>query len=265
MGTLDAEDIGERMNLAVVILLTLVSFQHTVFAKLPKIPYLTLMYKYIFSSFLFVVVVLLESSFLDTINDAIKVKELDSDIINSADTAMGQIMFLVWVIYHLWFALRAMWMRHKQARKLLMNSDEVKLHVDEKFPQFLMSWKHFMEIDAKGSVDEWQHHRDQTEEKALEDIEKDMFMLSSSPKSKGKTKNAVGSMEFGSSGEILSFTSFAVKERRSDGFCKYMMRQCKLCCATCLMDVFCCRPCRKGRPEDVKRNRTQSKETIKTI
>merc|ERR1719242_1840150 len=55
---LDVEDIGERLNLAVTILLTLVAFQHTVFAKLPNIPYLTFLHKYIILSFIFVCAVI---------------------------------------------------------------------------------------------------------------------------------------------------------------------------------------------------------------
>ena len=93
--SLDDQDIGERMNLAVVILLTLVSFQHTVFAKLPKIPYLTFIYKYIFVSFLFVVVVMLQTSFMVSINNLGNQHVIEGTWVQSADALLGNLMFLV--------------------------------------------------------------------------------------------------------------------------------------------------------------------------
>ena len=141
-----------------------------------------------------------------------------------------------------------------------MNSDEVKHEVDEKYPQFLMSWKHFLEIQEQGSVDKWAHHRQRTEDKDFEEAEKRRMK---GMREKGK-KCAIGSMEFGESGHILSFTSYAVKGRKSDiGFCGFLVKSMKVCCAHCLIGMCCC--CRKEETEDVKRSRTESKGTPKSM
>merc|ERR1719373_1166218 len=110
-------------------------------------------------------------------------------------------MFLIWILYHLWFIVRAAWFRHIQGRKLLMNSDEVAKEVDEKFPQFLMSWKHFLEIKDKhgGSAEKWMHHRQESEKFEAEAAEKEIWNAKKKEKEeeeKGK-KKATQSMEFG--------------------------------------------------------------------
>merc|ERR1712228_813625 len=81
---LDVEDIGERLNLAVTILLTLVAFQHTVFAKLPNIPYLTFMHKYIIISFVFVCIVITESSFVPL---------LEETVVDEEDVCIDELVF----------------------------------------------------------------------------------------------------------------------------------------------------------------------------
>eukprot|EP00485_Elphidium_margaritaceum_P014400 CAMPEP_0202726400 /NCGR_PEP_ID=MMETSP1385-20130828/184594_1 /ASSEMBLY_ACC=CAM_ASM_000861 /TAXON_ID=933848 /ORGANISM="Elphidium margaritaceum" /LENGTH=605 /DNA_ID=CAMNT_0049392621 /DNA_START=416 /DNA_END=2233 /DNA_ORIENTATION=- len=139
---LDEEEIGERLNLAVVILLTLVAFQHTVFAKLPNIPYLTFLHKYIITSFVFVCLVIVETAMLTA--------EVRSETLNDvASTAGGSVTFdviaswcfgLFWLSYHIFFLLRAGWNRNRQRKKLVKDSVEIADMISDKYPQFLLSW-----------------------------------------------------------------------------------------------------------------------------
>merc|ERR1712157_204848 len=117
----------------------------------------------------FVCCVLLESSFVKTIND-----ELDSDdigILNSGDTLLGFIFLLIWIGYNLYFLLSAMWLRHLQSMKLLMDSDKVADHTDDKYPKFLMSWKWFNDI-ADSGVEQWEQTRKDKEREEFEKLEK---------------------------------------------------------------------------------------------
>merc|ERR1719295_678828 len=121
-----------------------------------------------------------------------------------------------------------------------MNSDEVALAVDDKYPQFLMSWKHFLEIQKAGGLQKWSHQRRETEEKEM--------LTAWDRKKLQKNKKAFGSMEFCSSGCILSFTSYAVKEKKSElGFCQFLLHSIKSCFASCLVGLCCC--CR-GKEDD---------------
>ena len=170
---LDVEDIGERLNLAVTILLTLVAFQHTVFEKLPNIPYLTFMHKYIIVSFIFVCVVILESSALPLESRLVRKHVNDNDRL-SDDLVASWIFGTFWVLYHVGFILRAGWHRHRQAQKLLMDSDQIKEQVDEKYAQFLMSWKSLRELkevlSKSGSVDEWNEEAKQKRKASGKDL-----------------------------------------------------------------------------------------------
>ena len=120
---LDAEDIGERLNLAVTILLTLVAFQHTVFAKLPNIPYLTFMHKYIILSFIFVCIVILESSLVPFINPEDVEDDEDDFAVKHVgfpfDVLFGWLFAVFWIGYHLYFAFRSGWTSHRQSKKVL--------------------------------------------------------------------------------------------------------------------------------------------------
>ncbi len=162
---LDANDIGERLNLAVTILLTLVAFQHTVFSKLPNIPYLTFLHKYIIISFIFVCIVILESSFVpiaskDTTQEIINLDTNKTDYIHkytgyAFDVAMSWLFASFWFTYHIFFILRNGWIRYIQSKKLTMDSDEISQKIDEKYPQFLMSWKSLLDFRKAGDYQIW--------------------------------------------------------------------------------------------------------------
>merc|ERR1712244_206153 len=48
--------------------------------------------------------------------------------------------------YHLFFMFRSGWTSYKQSKKLEMDSEQVSALVEEKYPQFLFSWKSFRDL-----------------------------------------------------------------------------------------------------------------------
>jgi len=138
---------GNRLNLAVTILLTQVAFQYVVADSLPKIPYLTTLSKYIIACFVFVGTVSIES--------AIYVRFR----IRIFDKYFGLFMLVVWAVYHLGFLFYAIYLRVDGCHKLESETDK-KLQRDrkqdesheekkeendkkqnDKHTQFLMPWK----------------------------------------------------------------------------------------------------------------------------
>merc|ERR1712113_218373 len=57
-------DLGERLAIIITLLLTSVAYQSNVFITLPNVPYLTLLDKYIVTSFVFMTMVTIETAIL---------------------------------------------------------------------------------------------------------------------------------------------------------------------------------------------------------
>merc|ERR1712048_1146301 len=114
------------------------------------------MHKYIILSFIFVCTVITESSLVPGL-DPIEVEENDDgDFIHRHvgfpfDVLMSWLFGLFWVGYHLFFMFRRGWTAYKQSKKLEMDSEQVSALVEEKYPQFLFSWKSFRDIVEMGS------------------------------------------------------------------------------------------------------------------
>ena len=256
--SLDSGDIGERLNLAVTILLTLVAFQHTVFEKLPNIPYLTFLHKYIILSFAFVCLVIVESSFIELGEELTNLeRKAGADTQISFDVLASWIFGTFWLCYNIYFLFSAGWHRHKQQQKLLMDSDQIKEQVDEKYPQFLMSWRSFRDIITSGDVDEWEKQESaafiQRQNSAREEMKK---------KGKKEAPKAVCVMEFGGKkGEILTFASYAQKEINDDfTFCGWIKYACYKIFVSCFK-LLCCACCR----EDEETNRIIDKRKSNTM
>eukprot|EP01084_Bolivina_argentea_P030440 56412_1 len=259
---LDTNDIGERLNLAVTILLTLVAFQHTVFSKLPNIPYLTFLHKYIILSFIFVCVVILESSFVpiastdNTTGDNPDLVEQHTNV--SFDVSMGSLFTLFWICYHLFFLFRSGWHRHVQARKLVMDSDQINELIEAKYPQFLMSWKSFYDVMKHGGVDEW------AKKEKDEQIERrDSLRSPRDLKKNGKgPPKALCVMEFGGKrGEILTFASYAQKDSIKEmTFCGYIggaFTDCFISCVSCCF-CECCRRDTRERNKSISQKKSEA-------
>jgi len=236
---LDEEDgdLGERLNLAVTILLTLVAFQHSIFDKLPNIPYLTFIHKYVIISFMFVCAVIAESSLLPFANRVFHGFTFD--------VLASWLFGLFWLSYNVYFIFRAGWVRHIQRQKLLMDSDEIKSQIDEKYPQFLMSWKSLRMFLTSGNYDDWARQESELEAQEKQKMET----------TKDK-KKSVCVMEFGGAkGDILTFVSYAYSDKKEEQtFCQYLCRSCRSCCLLCC----CCGCCREDR--DTNRKVQQRKQ-----
>jgi len=83
-------DLGNRLNLLITLVLTAVAFSYVVLGELPNVPYLTLMDKYILTGYGFVVLIMIESSFLNIIGR-------DNDII------CFYIFVSIYILYHIFF------------------------------------------------------------------------------------------------------------------------------------------------------------------
>ena len=62
--SVQAEDLGERIAIIITLLLTSVAYQSNVFSTLPNVPYLTLLDKFIVTSFVFMTLVSIETAML---------------------------------------------------------------------------------------------------------------------------------------------------------------------------------------------------------
>jgi len=276
---LDYEDIGERLNLAVMIVLTLVAFQHTIFSKLPNIPYLTFMDKYILLSFLFVSTVLLESSFIPIVSywdlEELEDEEIEQEFKDVAhehigfafDVTMSWLFGLFWIGYHLFFIFRSGWIHHQQTQKLLMDSDQIAELVEEKYPQYLFSWKSLRDFIKSGNYEEWAQQESilevQRRESVLEEAKKNKYKK----KKRLRQKKAHCVMEFGGlNGEILTFASYAQKDVHDDltfcGYIRQMLGNCGIACLGCI----CCECCRgqKDTNDEIKRRKSQAYDQAKS-
>merc|ERR1719410_653301 len=133
---LNAEEIiGERMGLAVTLLLTAVAFQDIVFEELPNVAYLTLLHQYILTSFIFIACVVLETAFV-LANDHELFGERDN-----ADKVFAWIFIGAFITYHLYFLIVAAWKRHEESRKLYMDSEQLEKYVEDPKHKFKLGWK----------------------------------------------------------------------------------------------------------------------------
>lgn len=108
--TLDHNDVSDRYDTLLTLLLAAVAFQYIVHEELPKLPYLTLMdiYELFCFSFVFLVLVLV------TISGYFEVSETtDNDFCYAA--------IIVFVFFHIWFGCKAYSARKYEMRKLKMN------------------------------------------------------------------------------------------------------------------------------------------------
>eukprot|EP00484_Ammonia_sp_Unknown_P000231 CAMPEP_0197023124 /NCGR_PEP_ID=MMETSP1384-20130603/3912_1 /TAXON_ID=29189 /ORGANISM="Ammonia sp." /LENGTH=549 /DNA_ID=CAMNT_0042451297 /DNA_START=31 /DNA_END=1677 /DNA_ORIENTATION=+ len=128
------EIVGERMGLAVTLLLTAVAFQDVVFEELPNVAYLTLLHKYIITSFCFIAGVSVQ-----TACTAIGVIPLFEQEFFDFPGSFS-VFVAIFVSYNLYFLIQAGWLRHWESKKLYMDSEELENYVEERKHQFKMAW-----------------------------------------------------------------------------------------------------------------------------
>merc|ERR1712113_996416 len=135
--TIHKETVGERMGMAVTLLLTAVAFQDIVFEELPNVAYLTLLHQYILSSFIFIACVVLETAFV-LANDS---SGIDDEGIDDLDRDLMWIFISAFIVYHIYFLVMAAWKRHEESRKLYMDSEQLEKYVEDPKHKFKLGWK----------------------------------------------------------------------------------------------------------------------------
>merc|ERR1712087_506041 len=117
--SLGADDLGDRLNLLITLILTAVAFSYVVFDSLPNVPYLTYMDKYILGSYGFLVALMIGSALIrqDWYTD-----EVDGIVFWMA---------LIWlVLYNVGFSVYGWYLRQDETLKLAYSSDEVEKEVN---------------------------------------------------------------------------------------------------------------------------------------
>eukprot|EP00484_Ammonia_sp_Unknown_P001953 CAMPEP_0197022306 /NCGR_PEP_ID=MMETSP1384-20130603/3213_1 /TAXON_ID=29189 /ORGANISM="Ammonia sp." /LENGTH=642 /DNA_ID=CAMNT_0042450323 /DNA_START=41 /DNA_END=1969 /DNA_ORIENTATION=+ len=117
--SLGADDLGDRLNLLITLILTAVAFSYVVFDSLPNVPYLTFMDKYILGNYAFLVALMVWSSFMrqDWFTEIMDVWAMYASIIG---------LFL----YNLGFGVYGTFLRRDEIQKLAFSSDQVEEEVN---------------------------------------------------------------------------------------------------------------------------------------
>eukprot|EP00483_Globobulimina_turgida_P006992 UN07006 len=128
-----------------------------------------------------------------------------------------------------------------------MDSDEIGDIIDEKYPQFLLSWKSLLDFKNAKSYQHWQQQESITEvQRQLQESDKEQQekKKKTDEKERGKLK-AHCVMSFGGDrGEILTFTSYAQKDVFEEfTFCGLVRHGLSTCFKSCA-SVICCECCR---------------------
>jgi len=134
-------NIGTRLNLLITLVLTAVAFSYVVFDNLPKVPYQTILDKYILSCYFFMVCGMIESAIVGLITHG-----------NHIDYAFFWISLVAAIGYHLLFVWIAINARKKEEEKLSLSSDEVEQEVNMTRPTLQFDYRKFLRAGVKGRL-----------------------------------------------------------------------------------------------------------------
>ena len=115
---LGPDNLGERLNLVITLVLTTVAFSYVVFDNLPNVPYLTFMVKYILCGYGFLVCTMIQSAFSGT------------DLLSKYDYIFFCAGLGIFIFYHIFFAYYAKQLREEEEQKLYLSSDDVEREVN---------------------------------------------------------------------------------------------------------------------------------------
>lgn len=111
--------------------------------KLPNVAYLTFIDKYILTSYIFLIAVLVES--------AIVSDEFNGD--EDVDLLMFRIFATVYVLMMgIMFIVYAWWLRRKEGMKLVYSSDDVERIVTENRPTLFFDYRHLIRTGNKERI-----------------------------------------------------------------------------------------------------------------
>ena len=139
--SLGSDDLGDRLNLLITLILTAVAFSYVVFDSLPNVPYLTYMDKYILGSYAFLVALMIISAM---IRQEWYTEELD------------YIFFwvsVVWLLcYNVGFGVYGYYLRRDETMKLVYSSDEVEKEVNLSRPGLRFDYTKRMRSGQNGRL-----------------------------------------------------------------------------------------------------------------
>jgi len=124
---LTQDDLGDRLNLLITLILTAVAFGVIVTSSLPNVPYLTYLDKYILSQYMFLVFIMGETAFLDRGTEA-------GGITEETDTVIFWLCLAWTVLFNIGFFVYGYWLRQKEALKLTLSSDDIEREVNHSRP-----------------------------------------------------------------------------------------------------------------------------------
>jgi len=132
---LSFDDLGDRLGLLITLLLTIVAFSIVIQDKLPTVTYLTFMDRYILASYVFIIVIVIES---------IAMTKLESDEERQAkwDHFLFYFFLGLWgIIFFGAFSVYAYILKQREEKKLHYNSDEVDKIVGTQEPTLKFDYK----------------------------------------------------------------------------------------------------------------------------
>mmetsp|Transcript_51127 Transcript_51127/g.84869 ORF Transcript_51127/g.84869 Transcript_51127/m.84869 type:complete len:599 (-) Transcript_51127:91-1887(-) len=136
---------GERLSLLITLILTSVAFSIAIQDRIPNVSYLTFLDKYILMSYLYLILSIVETVGISTIEDDETREQYDR--------------YLFWVFLVLWMLLMILvfvfYARHlirSEEEKLLYNTDEVNEIVNTFMPSLVFDYKHLNRVGRKRRI-----------------------------------------------------------------------------------------------------------------
>eukprot|EP01083_Nonionella_stella_P284456 968401_1 len=160
--SLGADDLGDRLNLLITLILTAVAFSYVVFDSLPNVPYLTFMDKYILGSYAFLVFLMIQTAML---RQTWFTEKMDKIVFYAS---------IIWLIlFNSGFLLYGWFLRQDEAEKLHYSSDQIEAEVNLSRPALRFDYTKRMRSGINGRLLSFigytvaSHHMDEKQKELL--------------------------------------------------------------------------------------------------
>jgi len=108
-----SDNLGDRMNVVITMVLTVVAFKFSISQTIPRINYATYLDRYFLACMTFLSAAVLENALF------IRIQWVADN-----DSWIGIIFLGLWILYHAWFVLRAISIiQHNNYKMLMLNRD----------------------------------------------------------------------------------------------------------------------------------------------
>jgi len=145
--SLKEDDLGDRLNLLITLILTAVAFGYIVTESIPNVPYQTYLDKYVLSQYAFLVVLMFETACLKRGSE----HAFFMAFISEEGDRVFSIIATVWVIvFNIAFFAYGWWIRRDEVEKMAMSSDEIEREVNQSRPGLLFN---YMQRERTGEAD----------------------------------------------------------------------------------------------------------------